>query len=62
MTYNDNSHPLINKHLALRLVLEAKAAHLKWLAYGLALVEGLECPPGCAPLSPEECEFGKWYY
>ncbi len=53
---------LINKHLALRHLLEAKSAHLKWRAYALGLVEGVDCPPGCAPLSSFECEFGLWYY
>lgn len=53
---------LINKHLALRHLLEAKSAHLKWRAYALGMVEGIDCPPECAPLSSAECEFGKWYY
>lgn len=56
------AQPMINKPLALRLVLEAKSAHLKWRAYALGLVEGVDCPPECAPLSSVECEFGKWYY
>jgi methyl-accepting chemotaxis protein len=53
---------LINKHLALRHLLEAKSAHLKWRAYALGLVEGVGCSPDCAPLSSFECEFGLWYY
>lgn len=62
MTYEIEQQPLINKQLALRLVLEAKSAHLKWLAYALALTEQIDCPHECAPLSPTECEFGIWYY
>jgi methyl-accepting chemotaxis protein len=53
---------LINKQLVLRLILEAKSSHVKWLAYALALIEGVDCSHECAPVSPKECEFGKWYY
>ena len=53
---------MINKHLALDLVLRAKAAHLKWRSYAQGMVEGVDCPPDSVPLEPTECEFGKWYY
>ena len=64
MSYESESESkrLINKHLALRQVFEAKSAHLKWRAYALGMVENVDCPPECAPLSSAECEFGKWYF
>lgn len=53
---------MINKQLALSLVLKAKAAHLKWRVYAQGLVEGLDCPQDSVPILSTECEFGKWYY
>ncbi len=52
----------MTKHEALRIVRQAKSSHIRWRAYVLARLAGMEIESVQAPLHHKECNFGHWIY
>ncbi|MFP4614776.1 MAG: CZB domain-containing protein [Thiohalorhabdus sp.] len=41
---------------------KARVGHKLWVGYAEALINGIPLDQEKVPLTPAECEFGKWYY
>lgn len=52
----------ITKQEALRMVRQAKSAHIRWRAYVQAMLAGLDIETERVPISHKECDFGQWFY
>lgn len=52
----------MTKNETLRMVRQAKSAHIRWRAFVLAKLAGLEIAEHQAPVHHKACDFGQWFY
>lgn len=52
----------MTKQEAVRIVRQAKSSHIRWRAYVLARLAGMEIDTVQAPLHHKECNLGHWIY
>lgn len=52
----------MNKNEILTHLRDAKKAHVAWVTYANAMVEGLIVEEFKVPIHGTDCGFGKWYY
>ncbi|MDD5051716.1 MAG: CZB domain-containing protein [Sulfuricurvum sp.] len=52
----------MDKAVTLKLLGEAKKAHVKWVQRAKSLIEGLPVDESAIPLNCTDCAFGQWFY
>ncbi|MEW6678511.1 MAG: CZB domain-containing protein [Pseudomonadota bacterium] len=52
----------MTKQEAMRMVRQAKSAHIRWRAFVLSMLAGLEVAEHQAPIHHKACDFGQWFY
>jgi hypothetical protein len=52
----------VNKDEVLKALRDARHAHLKWVTYAEALLQGEPLEKEEIPLRYTDCDFGAWYY
>jgi len=52
----------MTKDEAVSQIRAARIGHKQWVSFAEALLEGIPLDQEKVPLTPAECQFGKWYY